>query len=156
MAKLVTGINDLATTNPTLAKEVSPNSKIKATEVTAGSGKKLLWKCNMNHEWETIVSDRSRGRGCPYCSNRKLSPGFNDLFTVNPTLAKEVSPDSKIKATEVTVFSNKKLLWECAKGHEWETRVADRSGGRGCPYCSNRKVLTGFNDLVTVNPKLAK
>lgn len=44
---LSTGINDLATVNPKLAKEVSPNSKIKATEVTAGSGKRLLWRCSI-------------------------------------------------------------------------------------------------------------
>lgn len=99
MTKLVTGINDLATTNPELSKEVSPNSKIKATEVTAFSDKKLSWRCNKGHYWEAIVSSRSRGNGCPYCSNKKTLTGINDLDTTNPELAKEVSPDSKIKAT---------------------------------------------------------
>ena len=77
MAKLVTGINDLATTNPTLAKEISPNSKIKATEVTISSGKKLLWKCSKGHEWKSAVNNRSGGKGCPYCSNQKILLGFN-------------------------------------------------------------------------------
>ena len=149
-------LNCLAETNPKLAKEVSPNSKIKATEVTAGSGKKLLWCCSKGHEWEARVDQRSYGYGCPYCSNRKIFVGFNDLATMNPKLAKEVSPNSKIKSTEVTVSSNKKLLWCCSKGHEWEARVSHRSSGRGCPYCSNKKILIGFNDLATMNPKLAK
>ena len=156
MAKLVPGINDLATINPELAKEVSPESKIKATEITSGSGNKLLWRCSKGHEWEATVNDRSRGRGCPYCSNKKLLLGFNDLATTNPRLAKEVSPHSKIKATEVTEGSKKKLLWMCGKGHEWEAIVLDRSHGNGCPYCSNRKILPGFNDLATTNPELAK
>ena len=43
--------------------------------------------------------------------------GFNDLATVNPVLASEVSPDSEIKAVEVTAGSEKKLLWICSKGH---------------------------------------
>ena len=154
--KILVGFNDLATTNPELAKEVSSNSKIKATEVTAFSNKKLLWKCDVGHEWETKVNTRSQGRGCPYCSNQKILPGFNDLPTVNPELAKEVSPNSKIKATEVTAFSNKKMLWECNNGHEWEATVANRSKGYGCPYCSKRKPLPGINDLATVNPVLAK
>ena len=154
--KILIGFNDLATVNPRLTKEVSPNSKIKATEVTVSSGKKLLWRCDNHHEYNARVSDRYMGGGCPYCSNRKLLPGFNDLAAVNPGLAKEVSPNSKIKATEVTSGSEKKLLWRCSNGHEWGARVRDRSRGNGCPYCSNKKTLPGFNDLATTNPELAK
>ena len=154
--KLLLGFNDLATTNQELAQEVSSNSKIKATEVTAGSKKKLLWVCSKGHEWESTAAHRSEGNGCPYCSNQKLLTGFNDLATTNPQLAKEVSPNSKIKATEATTFSNRKILWQCSNGHEWEDEVNHRSNGRGCPYCSNKKILIGFNDLATTNPKLAK
>ena len=154
--KVLAGFNDLATTNPELAKELSPNSKIKATEVTSGSHKKFLWRCDVGHEWGATVKTRSKGAGCPYCSNQKLLLGFNDLATTNPELAKEVSPLSKIKATEVTIHSGKKILWMCGKGHEWEATVDTRSNGVGCPYCSNRKILSGFNDLATTNPELAK
>ena len=155
--KLMLGFNDLATTNPQLAKEVSPNSKIKATEVTVGSNKKILWRCNKGHEWEATISDRSyHSNGCPYCSGRKATVGVNDLATVNPKLAIEVSINSKIKATEVTAGSDKKLLWVCSKGHEWEDTVANRSNGYGCPYCSNHKILVGFNDLTTTSPELAR
>ena len=154
--KIILGFNDLATLNPKLAKEVSSNSKIKAIEATAFSHKKLLWRCSKGHEWKATVSNRSNGNGCPYCSNKKILLGFNDLTTVNPELAKEVSPNSKIKATEVTASSFKKLFWRCNKGHEWETTVDSRSRGNDCPYCSNRKILQGFNDLSTLNPELAK
>ena len=154
--RAIVGVNDLATVKPELAKEVSPNSKIKATEVTVGSGERLLWICSKGHEWEATAVVRSRGNGCPYCSNRKVLLGFNDLATTNPELAKEVSPNSKIRAIEVMACSNKKLLWVCSRGHEWESTAAHRSQGRGCPYCSNRKVLLGFNDLATVNPELAR
>ena len=80
MARLVTRINDLATTNPTLAKEVSPNSKIKATEVTAGSDKKLLWRCSKGHEWEASVYSRSKGIGCPRCSGSKMEENLAQLI----------------------------------------------------------------------------
>ena len=154
--KLLRGFNDLATTNPELAREVSPDSEIKATDIMAFSFKRVLWRCDKGHEYKAIVANRSGGTGCPYCSNRKLLPGFNDLATTSQELAKEVSPNSKICATEITDFSNKKLLWECCNGHEWEAKVNDRSRGKGCPYCSNRKLLRGFNDLATTNPELAR
>ena len=139
----------LATTNPELAKEVSPNSKIKATEVTAGSRKKLLWKCSKGHEWESSVKSRAiLDSGCPYCVNKKVLPGFNDLETVNPELGKEVSPNSEIKATEVTAFSSKKLLWRCNKSHEWKATVNGRSSGSGCPECSGSKMERDFAQLI--------
>ena len=146
--KILIGFNDLATKNPKLAKEVSPNSKIKATEVTVGSGKKLLWVCSKGHEWEAEAKKRSHGNGCPYCSNRKALPGFNDLATTKPKLALEVSSDSKIKATEVTVGSKKKLLWMCSKGHEWEARVSDRSSGKFCPKCSGSKMEENLAKII--------
>ena len=154
--RAIVGVNDLATINPKLAKEVSPNSKTKATEVAAGSGKRLLWMCVKGHEWEAKVNDRYRGNGCPYCSGRRAIVGVNDLATINPKLAKEVSPNSKIKSTEITAFSNRKILWRCRNGHEWEAKINNRSRGNGCPYCSNNKILIGFNDLATTNLQLSK
>lgn len=153
----VPGISDLATTHPDLAAEVSPNSPIKATEVTSGSSKKLLWLCERGHEYFTVVKFRtgSNPQNCPYCSGKKVLVGFNDLVTVCPDIAAEVSPRSPIKATEVTVGPSKELTWRCEKGHEWNAAVKFRTGGGNCPYCSNRRVLPGFNDLVAVNPELA-
>lgn len=153
--KVLPGFNDLATTNPELTREVSPSSSIKATEVTAGSHKKLLWKCVNNHQWTAMVATRNRGIGCPCCAERKVVIGVNDLATVSPELAKEVSPNSKLKPNEVTAGSDKKILWVCSLGHEWEVSPSARIRGNGCPYCSGWKVMQGFNDLATVSPGLA-
>lgn len=46
-----------------------------------------------------------------------LIVGFNDLATVNPVLASEVSPDSEIKADEVLFFGGDVVLWRCSGGH---------------------------------------
>lgn len=51
--------------------------------------------------------------------------------------------------------SNKKAWWLCSQGHSYEQSVAHKTSGNGCPYCSGRKVLAGYNDLQTTNPKLA-
>ena len=76
----------LATEYPNIANEWHPskNGAITPDLVAPKSGKKVWWKCSLGHEWETAVSNRSKGAGCPYCSNYKAWAGYNDLATVNP------------------------------------------------------------------------
>lgn len=40
------------------------------------------------------ISDRTskRNRNCPYCANRRVLKGFNDLSSVCPAVAKEWHP----------------------------------------------------------------
>lgn len=52
--------------------------------------------------------------------------------------------------------SNKKVFWICEKGHSWDNSPDKRARGAGCPTCTGRKVLVGFNDLCTTHPELAK
>ncbi len=52
--------------------------------------------------------------------------------------------------------SGKKVWWICNKGHEWEASVINRNRGTGCSICTGQQVHKGYNDLATVNPKLAK
>lgn len=55
----------------------------------------------------------------------------------------------------VSYGSKKKVWWTCENGHSWQTTVHVRSEGSGCPYCTGRKVLSGFNDLGTLYPDVA-
>lgn len=41
-------------------------------------------------------------------------------------------------------------------GHEWQSIIYNRVKGVGCPICANKQVLTGYNDLETISPSLAK
>lgn len=163
MARLVVGVNDLATVNPKLAAEWSSenNGALKPQDVTKSSGRKVWWRHVLTdgsvHEWQATVASRSDGHGCPFCSNIRVLPGFNDLATINPELAAEWSPlkNGVLKPSDVLSGSNRKVWWRCSKGHEWQATVSSRIEGRGCPYCANKKVLAGFNDLATTNPNLA-
>ena len=43
-------------------------------------GKKVWWKCSVcGYEWKTAISARTRGIGCPACSNKTVWKGHNDL-----------------------------------------------------------------------------
>ena len=57
---------------------------------------------------------------------------------------------------DVKPKSNRKVWWICEKGHEWEAIIADRTSGKGCPICSGKKVLYGYNDLATNCPEIAE
>ena len=153
MAKLIPGKNDLATLHPEIAAEADGWDP---SMVLPRSGKKFSWKCEKGHAWDTTPDKRiGSGRGCPYCANKKVWIGFNDLKTFFPDLAAEADGWDPVT---VTWGSNQKKSWKCEKGHKWTASVGDRTGSRktGCPYCSNNKVWVGFNDLKTKYPEIAK
>jgi hypothetical protein len=52
--------------------------------------------------------------------------------------------------------SDKKALWICESRHNWLATISSRVAGNGCPVCSGKKVLSGFNDLATTHPELVK
>lgn len=162
MVRLIKGENDLATLNPVLAKEWHPteNGNLKPEDVTPGSGKEVWWLCPEGHPYRMAVNQRAkRGDGCPYCSGHRALKGVNDLATTHPALAKEWNYEQNGSLTphDVTAGSRKKVWWLCEKGHAYEQLIVKRSNrGDSCPYCSGHKVLRAFNDLATVNPRLAK
>ena len=128
-------------------------------EFTTGSNKKVWWKCSLGHEWQAVIVSRVAGRGCPYCSNRKVLQGFNDLATTHPFLVQEWDADKNGQLTPTIVLagSHQKVWWKCSLGHEWQATISHRSYRKsGCPYCSGRQAITGKTDLATLNPKLAK
>ena len=57
--------------------------------------------------------------------------------------------------TTLTFGSKKKVGWNCKYEHKWLANISDRARGNGCPVCSGRAVLAGFNDLATTHPELA-
>ena len=56
----------------------------------------------------------------------------------------------------VSAYSNRRVWWLCDKGHSFCAVIAHRVNRESdCPYCTNRKVLPGFNDLETKEPVIA-
>ena len=116
-ARVIEGINDLATLKPELADEwSSKNDPLKPTMVTTGSHKKVIWQDKYGHEWTATVKSRAlNGTGCPYCSHNKILVGFNDLASQHPQIASEWSERNyPLKPDMVTVFANRKVWWRCS------------------------------------------
>lgn len=120
--------------------------------VTIGSGKKFPWVCELGHEWTASVYARTtKETGCPYCQNREVLTGFNDIATTHPDIAKQADGwDPKV----IVAGSNSHQNWICEKGHKWKTQVTVRTyGGSGCPVCSGLITVPGVNDLATTHPE---
>ena len=155
------GENDFATTDPELASEWHPikNGNLYPSDVTRGYDKKVWWLGKCGHEWEAVVYSRTaeRGRGCPYCARRSVLPGFNDLKSCYPEIAAEWHPSKNgyLSPDQILPQSNKKYWWLGKCGHEWDAPASNRVNGRGCPICSGKRILIGFNDLESQFPMIA-
>ena len=126
-ARVIEGINDLATLKPLLAQEWSEKNELKPTEVSVASHKKIIWKCKHGHEWEASVKSRTvNGTGCPYCSHNKVLAGFNDLASQYPDIATEWSDRNlPLLPTMVTAFANS---WEStASGLKYSISATPRT-----------------------------
>ena len=148
----------LAEERPDLLSSWSPNNEISPNAITCGSNKKVLWRCEKDHEWSATVKNRALiGSGCPYCGCRAVLKGFNDLATIHPELVNEWSEkNGALSPSGVAAYSNSRVWWRCDKGHEWYALISSRSDGHGCPYCAGQKVWPGFNDLNTTHPHIAE
>lgn len=65
-----TPTKNLAVCHPDVAAwwHSSRNGDVTPDRVTPGEGQPRWWQCPYGHEWQTTVSDRVRGTGCPKCS----------------------------------------------------------------------------------------
>lgn len=123
MGRLIAGVNDLETWCKANGREdlldewdYGKNGDLKPNQVLNCSGKQVWWKCSKGHKWLTKISNRHNGSNCPYCNNRNVLRGYNDLSTTNPDLAKEWDYNKNtILPTEVSKGSKIKIWWICSK-----------------------------------------
>lgn len=80
----------------------------------------------------------------------------NSLQESDPKISASWHPykNGSLAPNMVSRQSHRKVWWQCEKGHEWQTTVANRLKA-GCPYCAGKKVINGFNDLETLNVAVA-
>ena len=148
------------------------NNGLKPESFLPGSNKKVWWKCpDCGYEWEEIIVNRTkRQTPCSQCNSdntRRLIPGVNDLASKYPLIAEEwdYQKNGVLKPSDFTYGADAKVWWKCSKcGKEWQSTIANRSTGFGCPSCGRKKAAEslrnhllrkGENDLQTVNPDLS-
>lgn len=167
----------LASERPELARQLDPdlNNGVSAKTIHPGTNARYWWRCPAcQHQWPAAVSARvgssaRPGTGCPQCGRaargkkRSLAVPGQSLADHFPDLAREWDAEKNaaiegLYSDQVKPFSVKKAWWICpAHQHSYRASIASRTNvGTGCPYCTNRRVLAGFNDLATTHPDLAR
>ena len=143
--KVIAGENDLASQFPAIAAQWHPrqNETLTPQQVTPSSNRKVWWRCELGHEYQAAVAARTmRGSSCPYCAGRKVLPGFNDLATLEPEVARQWHPtlNGTLTPEMVTAGTHRKVWWECDQGHVWQAAIYSRTGPKkcGCPICAGR------------------
>lgn len=97
--RVLKGFNDLATTHPNLSKEWDyEKNQISPNEVSKGCHKKVWWICEKGHSYQSVISSRSDGRGCPICDkeNRSSFPEQALFYYIHKCLPDVVSGESDI------------------------------------------------------------
>ena len=127
------------------AWDAARNGDLTPDTVTASSGKRVWWRCDKGHTWQAAVYARTKqDAGCPYCSNRLVWQGYNDLASQAPEIAAQwYQPMNGEKTPEtVLVSSHYKAWWRCPLGHIWRTEVLVRTVlGCGCPLCAGQEKI---------------
>lgn len=101
--RVLKGFNDLATTFPELAQQVSPRSKLSANEVSKSSWRELLWECpKCSIEFSLPVVQRydaktGRIRLCSKCSRKRISYGEVEVYE----FVRAIRPDAILGARRV-------------------------------------------------------
>jgi superfamily II DNA or RNA helicase len=148
--------NSIASLYPELAQQwhSKRNGELTPNQVVAGSNRRVWWICTKgcDHEWEAVISSRVRGNKCPYCAHQKLSV-TNSLATLYPEVALQWHPtkNKNLTPNQVISGSNKKAWWRCPNhpNHEWESVIASRVNGTGCPICNSGWTVPAIRQFVS-------
>ena len=164
--RVLEGFNDLASVHKDLLLDwdYTENIDINPSQVTSGSKEKVWWKCHIcNHKWQTAIYCRADGSGCPACGRKKISLARQTvkqgqaLADKYPQIVAEWHPSKNIDLCpeKIAAGSDRVVWWICEKGHEYQMSVYSRVKAKSCPVCLNKRVLSGYNDLLTTHPSVA-
>ena len=153
--------NNISTKFPDIAAEwnYGLNEGLTPEMFAYAANKKAWWTCKAcGNDYDMVINNRTIGKmNCPYCAGKRIKVGFNDLATTHPQLAEEWDYDKNEKTPqEYSKGSDKKVWWLCkAYSHSYCSAISSRANGTGCPVCTCRVVMAGFNDIETLRPDVA-
>ena len=96
--QVVAGMNDLATTHPTIAAQLVDQAL--AQTLSRGSEIAPQWRCEKGHLWQTAVYARVAGNGCPTCTPIGSSYGEQELLTAVRTLDADAQHRARIEVAD--------------------------------------------------------
>lgn len=146
---------------PEIAKywDFNKNYPVTPSNIRPGSEIKFWWKCpKCQNSWsqDPYHVCKRKKHPCNICSKEESSEHYNFALK-SPQAASEwhISKNGNSHPEDFTPYSDRKFWFECKKRHEYQASLANRTAGKGCPYCSGRKV-SSENSLKNIAPKVAR
>ena len=120
---------------------------------------KALHHCN-KHNYDFMIAPYAvlRGQGCKYCAKEKLRrAALTSKDDAMQKLYNMYGNEFELAEEYHGVSEKHKFIHHLNNGdnHVFVTTFSLLYLGEKCPYCSNNKVLVGFNDIATTNPYVA-
>ena len=127
---------------PELEKFYSSENERKFEDLYIKSSIKVNWICekDSSHVFSSRISHRAEDKAaCPVCKN-----SYNMLVNDFPHIAAEYSPKNEIPLSEIKSASSRKILWECASGHEWTATPYSRICAKNsiCKECELENITS--------------
>jgi very-short-patch-repair endonuclease len=128
----------------------SSRNELLPEQVCISSGIKFWFDCHKcGHEYQQKPDGKTKGRRCPFCSNRKLCEDINCLSCLSRScyVYKDIwSSRNCTESHKIFISSNTKYWFDCLNcGHDYEQVPTSKSAGKGCPYCSNKSRCGNLN-----------
>ena len=119
--------NNITITHPAIAAKWHPtlNGDERPEYYTYSSLQKFYWYCKKcKNSWQALIRSRHpEDKGCPYCKNRILLKGYNDLQTRFPLISLDwdYEENSPLTPSDILWCSSDKVGWLCSVcGHKWK------------------------------------
>lgn len=158
--EVITGTNDLYSylmkTNKLFRKKIfnewtgicNDGNHYEMTKVHYKSIKNMIWKCNKGHEYNDSIYNKvhlkTKCKKCIYAKNNLLlwcqSNGDFGQQLIDEWTGTEYETSNHYEMTEVTRASGIDMIWKCRNGHEWHSKIINRTKLKiQCPKCSKEE-----------------
>lgn len=106
MTKIIAGVNDLQTINPSLASQwdYEKNYPLTPEQVTPNSHKDVWWICHKGHSWKARIQGRHYGRGCPECGKEKKTSFPEQAILFYLTKCTDTLHRNQIYGKEIDIY----------------------------------------------------
>lgn len=132
---VVKGYNDLATTDPDIAKWLDPS--VDGSSIPCGKRTDLPFTCENGHHYRATIRQMRKGVHCPVCKAGGVVADHEDLML-------DWDPDNEVDPSTTTCGSPRIVEWICHDcGNRWTSSIYNRAHrGAGCPECVRKRMST--------------
>lgn len=143
---------DLLSVNPVLSQEwdYKLNYPLTPNMVLPKSSKKVFWKCSKcGYVWESLISSRNKGYGCPKCAKKQH-------YTTNEWIevAKKIHGNKFDYTKSVYVNSKTPIIITCKIHGDFQQLPSEHLQGKGCKYCA-KQAFHAIDSLANKYPEIA-